>query len=144
MNRLYETIRTIKGIDYRYWGFGKVSKSIGPKNDPTKINEANILGLLNYLDQQEENDLKLYQDDRQKLVNTLSEDYKIKYQELRKEMLQTRLRPPEIQIDEEDIVQKSKQFSKFLAKRNIVFNSPSFEEWKKSLEKINKTRKKNS
>ena len=55
----------------------------------------------------------------------------------------TKVRLPEIQIDEEDIVQKSKQFSKFLNKRNIVFNSPSFQEWKKSLEQIEKKKKKN-
>lgn len=93
MNRLYETIRKIKGIDYRYWGFGKISLIIGPKSEPTKVKEENVMRLLDYLDKQEETDLKLYEEDRQKLVNSLSEDYRTKYQQLRQQNLQTKLRP---------------------------------------------------
>lgn len=104
MNRLYETIRNIKGIDYRYWGFGKLSLIIGPKSDPAKVKEENILKLLGYLDNQEESDLKLYDEDRQKLVNSLSGDYQTNYLKLRKENLQTRLRRLEEGIPQKKVI----------------------------------------
>lgn len=92
MERLYESVKPSKGIDYRYLGFGKFLRYMGPKSDPKRNNQKNVLELLNYLDRQEESDLKLYEEDRQKLVKSLSEANQGAYKEKRTAELQTRLR----------------------------------------------------
>lgn len=121
MERLYETIKPSRGIDYRYWGFGRYKKIIGRTDDPKKVNEENVLKLLNYLDLQEEDDLKLYQEDRDKLVKSLSEANRIKYEKLRKERLQTRLRRLQpkkqkvpIQVQAQDLGLAQRVFENFV------------------------------
>lgn len=98
MNRLYQTIKKIKGIEYVYLGFGKKLKYVHPVNDPSKIDEGNVLHLLDHLDHNEQNDLSLYEEDRRKLVSLLSEAQKQRYAEKRNAELQTRLRPPTRQL----------------------------------------------
>jgi hypothetical protein len=92
MNRLYETVKKIRGIEYVYMGFGRMLKYVHPKDDQSKIDEGNILHLLDYLDQNERNDLSLYEEDRTKLVSLLSEAEQEKYLTKRTAELQTRRR----------------------------------------------------
>lgn len=111
VNKVYETIRKSRGIDYRYWGIGKFSVYIGPKDAPDVVNEDNVMELLGYLDKKEDDDLKLYQKDRDKLVESLSEANHQKYLELRKEKLQTRRRRLGLlsETNEEDLILNKKQ-----------------------------------
>lgn len=107
MNRLYETIKKIKGIDYRYWGIGNYLRIIGPKSEPNKIKENNVMKLLDYLDRNEYEDLKLYQEDRDTLVKSLSEDKQKEYEKKRTAELQTRRRRLETIPEIEEIAKMS-------------------------------------
>lgn len=92
VQKIYESVKTSRGVDYRYLGIGKFSVYIGPKDTPEIINEDNVLKLLEFLDHLEADEMTAYATERSKLVDSLSEAKKREYGKLRKQELQTRFR----------------------------------------------------
>lgn len=121
MNRLYETIKKIKGVEYRYLGLGRILKFIGPKNEPDQVHERNVMGLLEILDRSEYKDLQLYEEDRQKLTKLLSEARQKEYLGKRTAELQTRLRELISEIQEEGIASlQKKSYDEYLRLKKVL------------------------
>ncbi len=133
MNRIYESIKKRHGIEYVYKGLGQLSVFIGPKNDRSKVKQENVMRLLDALDQNENDDLQLYREDRNKLVPMLTEGMEREYLQKRAAAVQAyraafeeeirRLQEEEITNDLQYIQRISKELENVPADSNKMIVS---------------------